>query len=213
MTSEIDTDFLKYTYTFDKYQALIEKLLSENKTTGDNQSSAMVEYTKLNLFRTRRVSKTLKISEEMEQQISQVRSDMLWVVIAEAWCGDVSQNLPYFHRISSMTDKISLRIILRDKHPEFMDLFLTNGTRSIPKLICFDPETLEIVGIWGPRPVETQEYVQELKRDGAISGEKLKESIQRWYLADKGKALQKELSSIILEWDNQILNQKPLLVE
>ncbi len=213
MTSKIDWNFLKDTYTFDEYQALIEELLSENKTTGDNQSSAMVEYTKLNLFRTRRVSKTLRISEEMELRISQVSSDMLWVVIAEAWCGDVPQNLPYFHRISSMTDKISLRIILRDKHPEFINLFLTNGTRSIPKLICFDPENLNVIGTWGPRPFAAQEYMKELKTDITLSSDKIKESIQRWYLMDKGQALQKDLNSKIKEWDNYILNQKSLLVE
>lgn len=213
MTSKINQDFLKDTYSFDEYQALIEELLSEGKTTGDDQSSRMVEYTKLNLFRTRRVFKTLRISEELEQRIGQLQSNMLWVVIAEAWCGDVPQNLPYFDRISNMTDKISMRIILRDKHPDFMNLFLTNGSRSIPKLICFDPDTLEIIGTWGPRPYETIEYVKELKKDESISGEKLKESIQRWYLADKGKALQMELSGIILEWDNYILNHKSMLVE
>ena len=213
MASKIDPNFLMDTYSFDDYQILIENLLCENKTTGNDQSSQMVEYTKLNLFRTRRVSKTLRISEELEQQVQQLDANMLWIVIAEAWCGDVPQNLPYFDRISKMTDKITLHVILRDKHPEFMDLFLTNGTRSIPKLICVDPETLEIAGTWGPRPKETMEYVKELKKDESVSGEKLKESIQRWYLADKGKALQKEMSSKIVEWNNCILHQKTMLVE
>ena len=40
-------------------------------------------------------------------------------------------------------ENIELKIVLRDENEELMNEFLTNGSRSIPKLIVLD-ENLEV---------------------------------------------------------------------
>ena len=44
---------------------------------------------------------------------------------------------------------IETRYILRDENPELMDKVLTNGARSIPKLIAIDRKTENILGTGG----------------------------------------------------------------
>ena len=72
------------------YLTLIEKLLSDNKTTGPNQSEFYVNYTKLNLQRMQRWLKTAQLSTETVDVISSIKTKQHWVILTEAWCGDAA---------------------------------------------------------------------------------------------------------------------------
>lgn len=39
-----------------------------------------------------------------------------------------------------MAPELELRVLRRDEHPEIMDEYLTNGSRSIPVVIVLDRE-------------------------------------------------------------------------
>ena len=92
---------------------------------------------------------------------------MTWLVITESWCGDASPSLPVMNKIAELSSHLELRIVLRDEHPELMDVFLTNGARSIPKLIVLDGNTNDVLGEWGPRsPKATEMVMDEKKRYG-----------------------------------------------
>jgi hypothetical protein len=73
-----------------------------------------------------------------------------------------------------------------------MDRYLTNGTRSIPKLICLQADTLQEIGTWGPRPAILQQMVMDHKKNPQIPDKEFKESIQAWYAKDKSQHLQQE---------------------
>ena len=202
MKNRLDPTLLKDTYTFKEYFQLVGELVEQKKTTGPNQSELNAQYTRLNFQRLKRIAKTLRISDELTNAVHNVQSEMLWIVIVEAWCGDVPQNLPYFDAICSTTGKIQLKIVLRDDNQEIMDQFLTNGSRSIPKLICLDPDSYEVIGTWGPRPVGARELVQKLLKDPLITKDMRNEAVQRWYLGNKGQQLQLEMRFLIKEWDS-----------
>ena len=46
--------------------------------------------------------------------------------------------------MAELNQKINLKIILRDTNPVIMDLYLTNGTRSIPIFVAFDEKGNEL---------------------------------------------------------------------
>ena len=168
----------------------------------------MAHFTKLNFQRTKRITKTLLLTKEITDLAQNMQSEMLWIVIAESWCGDVPQSLPYLNALSISSEKIKLRIILRDDNSEIMDQFVTNGSRAIPKLICLDPETYEVAGTWGPRPAGAKEIVQTLLKNPAITKDIRNEAVQRWYLENKGQQLQSELSLLIRDWDSNLSQKK-----
>ena len=77
-------------------------------------------------------------------------------------------------------------------------LFLTNETRSIPKLIILN-EDLEVIDTWGPRPKKATKMVADYKfKHGKIDAE-FKAELQRWYNEDKGNEILKDLSELVLK--------------
>ena len=208
MTKCIDPAMFNRTFSYKEYQEYISELVDKGLTSGPEQSEKFTHFTKLNFQRLKRVFRTFQLSEKIAESVKNVRSEMLWVVIVESWCGDVPQNLPFMEAISQISDKIKLRIILRDENPEIMDQFLTNGTRSIPKLICFDPDTYDVAGTWGPRPVGAIELVKDLLKDPEVTADMRKEAVQRWYLQNRGEQLQSELTALLEEWDSKLMDQK-----
>ncbi len=182
--------------SYDAYKSLVKNLLEENKTTGPNQSEDLLNYTILNDRRMDRLDKTIKISEETIENIKNIKSQV-WLVISEAWCGDAAQNLPTLHKISQASDFIEFKIILRDENPELMDAFLTNGGKSIPKMILIDTETLEVINTWGPRPSEATKMVKDYKEEhGALDAE-FKKDLQVWYNKNKGINLQEDILKLV----------------
>ena len=146
------------------YRKLITALLSEDKTTGGNHSAEMIAYTKLNETRMNRIEKTIYLDTSLTSQLK-IASPQQWLVLCEAWCGDVAQNLPIIHKMAELTDRINLQILLRDENLHIMDAFLTKKGRAIPKLIAIDNEG-EILFTWGRRPNPMQQLVQQLKKEG-----------------------------------------------
>jgi hypothetical protein len=81
-----------------------------------------------------------------------------------------------------------------------MTAYLTNGSRSIPKLICLNANTLEQLGTWGPRPAELQKIVIENKDNPDLSfGAKVR-MVHDWYAEDKTLSIQDEFIDLIKKW-------------
>ena len=160
----------------------------------NEEEKNLLEYRKLNLARVSRVEKTYFPSEEIKSVIT--NSDrQIWLVITEDWCGDSAQNLPAIAKIASLNNKIELKIVLRDSNLDLMDMYLTDGKRSIPKLIAFDEQLNEIF-IWGPRPKKAQEYFDNLKEQGLAKEDIIKE-IHSWYAKDKCQSLENEFIELL----------------
>jgi len=185
-------------YTYSDYRKLVDSKFEQGRTTGPNQSEALLDYTKMNIHRMNRLDKTIDLDSELIQRLKQLPCSVNWLLITEAWCGDAAQNLPILNKMAEASPKINLRLLLREDNLEIMDQYLTNGSRSIPKLIILDGEMNEIAN-WGPRPSVVQEMVMENKRTGAMPYSEFGKVVQKWYATDKGKSLQLELLAIIEE--------------
>ena len=199
--SIITKEALNAAMSYDSYMNLLIDLLAEGKTTGDNQSEAMVEYGKMNVQRMKRLNKTIQLQQELKDVLSGLTRKMTFLVLTEGWCGDAAQNVPVFNKLVEHTTNIDLKLILRDENLEIMDAYLTNGGRSIPKLIALDSSTLEVIGTWGPRPEAAQFMVTEFKKiENGDYSEFVKE-VQLWYARDKTNAMQNELIDLLKAWN------------
>jgi hypothetical protein len=123
-------------------------------------------------------------------------------VLAESWCGDAAQNLPVFAKIAEANSNITIRILLRDENEELMNQYLTNGGKSIPKLICIDKDFNEL-GTWGPRPTFLQDWLYKEKTSPTMEIDELKAQFQVWYTKDKGQTLQREMVLSMKRWLNK----------
>lgn len=180
--------------SYAEYKRQIDDLLSRNLTTGLKQTLALVEFTKLNVVRMNRIDKTFSVSSDIIVRLKRIEHRQIWLVIAEAWCGDCAQNIPIIAKIAELSgDKISLKIIGRDQFPEVMDKYLTNEARSIPKLIVFDQASLYEIGTWGPRPQPAQQIMLKWKANkDTVRWEDFEKELHLWYARDKGVSISEE---------------------
>jgi hypothetical protein len=191
--------YIEKAMTFGEYVELIEKLLAEGKTTGANQSEAMFGYATINRQRMVRLAKTIDLTQGVRLSANMIDRGQVWLIITEGWCGDAAQNIPVIEKIASESVNIETRYLLRDDNPELMDRFLTDGARSIPKLIAVDAESYEVLGTWGPRPKPAQQLFLEMKARG-LEKPLILENMQRWYNTDKTLSAQAEFEILLKEW-------------
>jgi hypothetical protein len=112
------------------------------------------------------------------------------LVIAEDWCGDASNTVPIIAKLVSQAPGLELRVIMRDRYPQVMDRYLTNGSRSIPIVIALD-ESSEEIGHWGPRPSELQSWV--MANRATMPKTELYPQVRKWYARDRGETTLREV--------------------
>ena len=183
-------------YSYADYMLLMEKVVLENRTTGPKQSEDLAFYTKLNLARMQRLNKKVELNEDLKAKVIQIEIPQTWYILTEAWCGDAAQNIPVLAAAALPNSLITVKLLLRDENPELMDAYMTNGGRSIPKLIAVDVDFNELF-TWGPRPAGANELMLAYKANPVQTLKEFVEDIQRWYIADKTKSMQKELTEIL----------------
>ena len=189
--TEINTKLLSGKLTYPEYLNQMRLLLEEGAQNHLDYSSALLEYTQLNLVRMERWDKRLRF-EELDLGL---KSPVELMVITEGWCGDAAHITPVFQKVAEANPLLTLFFINRDQHLEIMDAFLTNGGRSIPKAILLDSQG-RVLGSWGPRPNELQTIFMEMRQSEDYQPEEAKVFIQKWYNKDKGLQTLNELK----EW-------------
>ncbi|WP_179343306.1 thioredoxin family protein [Winogradskyella ursingii] len=179
------------------YRALVIRMVKDNSTTGSEKTEALINYTLLNERRMRRWEKTVKISEADKAFIENYSKKIIWLVITESWCGDAAHIMPLINKVAELNANIDYKVVLRDENEALMSEFLTNGNRSIPKLIMLDAATNEVLNTFGPRPTVATKMVYNYKTlHGQLSPE-FKEDLQRWYNKDKGKSIIADLLKLL----------------
>lgn len=208
MSILINQSLLNEAYTYASYREFLDTLLDKGKTTGANQSESMLNYAMLNQRRMRKWDKIGKITAELMDKLMSIDQKMTWLVITEGWCGDAAQNLPFLNKMAELNPNIDLRFVLRDENLPLIDDFLTNGGRSIPKLVALD-NAFNVLGTWGPRPEPVQKAFLTNKVTQEKSGKEFTEYLHLWYAKDKGLTLQSEFLAILEVW-NQKLQSLPV---
>lgn len=175
---------------FQEYLSYFEAVLNNPEQYPTYADPEYYNYTKMNWSRNNRWLKRFEVGEELKQKISAITSAQTWILITEPWCGDAAHSVPQIARIAELNPNITLDIQLRDAEPFLIDQYLTNGGKSIPKLIVRDADGRDVF-VWGPRPDALQDLFFQMKEEGKAF-EEIKEVIQKWYNEDKGAELQKE---------------------
>lgn len=182
---------MNYKDYFEKGITYEDYLLNFEAELNSEIESKYSAYLPMNWQRSKRIEKTLILDSKFEA----IEQRTNWLVISEHWCGDASQILPVIHKISlASKGKINLKIIYRDQYPELIEMHLTNGSKSIPKLIQLD-ENYSLIKDWGPRPETAQQLVVQLKSN-PLTAASYSEEVHKWYAKDKQVQIQSELLAL-----------------
>ncbi|WGD36063.1 thioredoxin family protein [Olleya sp. YS] len=194
---QIIKDSLVNSMSYQAYRDLVSTLVEKESNTGHEVTLALANYTMLNDRRMKRWDKTIKIDEALKASIKNKSINQTWLVITESWCGDAAHVMPVINKIAELNEGIEYRVVLRDENEALMDQFLTNGSRSIAKLIIIDNKTQNVVATYGPRPSTATTLVNNYKaKHGRLTPE-FKEDLQKWYNQDKGQTTIADLVNLI----------------
>jgi hypothetical protein len=196
MNNSLIKNSLNNTISYSAYRKLIKNLISEGKSTGMEQSEEHLKFSMLNDARMDRLDKTLSISLATQNSLDNLNNGFTFLVIAEGWCGDAAQILPIINKVAEASDKIDFKIVLRDENEDLMNQFLTNGSKSIPKVIILDQEN-NVLDSWGPRPSVASKMVVDYKAQNGSLDEEFKKNLQIWYNKDRGNNTQEELIGLL----------------
>ncbi len=187
---------LQKAISYTSYRKIISDLIASGKSSGPIQSEDLLNYSKLNDRRMTRLDKTIQLSHETLLALKKIDKPITWLVLTEGWCGDAAQTLPVINKIADESDLITLKIIFRDEHEELMSHFLTNGGKSIPKLLVLNSEN-DVLNTWGPRPNIATKMVQDYKNTHGQLDAAFKQELQVWYNKNKGVNIQENMVGLL----------------
>ena len=187
---------LESSFSYADYRKKVTSLIAEGKSTGHEQSEDLLKYSELNEARMHRLDKTIEVTPEVKAKLQNLDKKYIWLVLSEGWCGDAAQILPIIKLMADSSENIDLKIVFRDENEDLINQFLTNGAKSIPKLIILN-ENLEVINHWGPRPEAAKNLIIDYKAKHGIVDEPAKIALQKWYLEDKGISTQKEIVAML----------------
>lgn len=180
---------------YQQYQQLFDEILSNPTPPYPYNDEMYFSFTKLNQSRMRRWDKQFRLEQQLVDKLKNISTTRQWVIITEPWCGDAAHIVPFLIQMAAQNNLITYDIQLRDSEPFLIDSYLTDGTKSIPKLIVRDQSGTDIF-TWGPRPKPAADLAASLKASGA-EFETIKLALQNWYNNDRGASLSKEIADLI----------------
>lgn len=182
---------------YQEYKDLFDAILQSDKPAYPYDDEHYINYTRLNQSRMRRWDKHGQLDKELLEQLAAISSPQHWIILTEPWCGDAAHILPFLMKMADQNALITYELQLRDSDPFLIESYLTNGTKSIPKLIVRN-EAGQDLFTWGPRPKPAQEIMIKLKADN-VPFDVIKEQLQQWYNQDKGRSTCLELEKLFGE--------------
>lgn len=186
-------ELINSSFTYPAYRRHIDEWLAE--PVRDEAAEKMYPYTRDNAALMEQYDKTCKVDDSLID-ILKAAPATVWLVLTEGWCGDAAFNVPMMAAIEkAVPDKVRLCILLRDSNMELMDAHLTDGGRSIPKLVILSQDLKEL-GTWGPRPAGLQAEMKNWKEQG-LTLKDLIPKVHAWYNADATHSLQEELKTLV----------------
>ena len=165
--------------SYDAYREHWRKQKDRSVDGADPDERKMHHYLNYNWERQAHVHDEYTPSAELQTAVEAIDEPQLWMVLTEPWCGDSAFLLPVIAEAAALNDDVTLRILLRDDNLDIMDQYLTDGSRSIPKLVVFDEMGTERF-VWGPRPESARVRYAELREQYDDKQKQIAELIEHY---------------------------------
>ncbi|NJC26722.1 thioredoxin family protein [Neolewinella antarctica] len=182
-------------------QFLTTLLKDKGRTTGDNQSELYLKIADLNEARMDRLDRKNRLTEEFRSGLTSLKKSYTLLVLTEGWCGDAAQIVPVLNWVAEASPRVQLVCALRDENIGLIDQYLTDGGRSIPKVLFLETATENVLAAWGPRPLIAQTISTQYRREPEPKEdyETHQLELHKWYARDKTISTQKELMEVF-DW-------------
>lgn len=116
------------------------------------------------------------------------------LVVAESWCNDAVNSVPYLARLAAENPAIELRILRKADAGELPATHLLDGRDATPLVLLYDEHFVER-GAWIERPAPLRQLIAS--KEGRVCEDTLKETVRAWRAADDGRTVLEEVLTLL----------------
>jgi len=117
------------------------------------------------------------------------------LVVAEDWCGDSANTIPYLARLVEAADGLNMKVIDSEVGRRLMEAYPTpDGRPATPTVLVLDEAGRE-VGCWLERPATLQDWF--LSNEDRLADEDLFDRKYAWYDWDVGEHTVSDLVDVL----------------
>jgi hypothetical protein len=118
------------------------------------------------------------------------------LVVAEDWCSDSVNTVPYIARlVDGGPERLDMRILNRDKGKSVIEAHLTPDGRTATPTIAILDENWHLIAAWVERPASAQTWF--LEKQKTTMQKPLHDELLAWYAADAGKTTVLEIADLL----------------
>jgi hypothetical protein len=122
------------------------------------------------------------------------------LVVAEDWCSDSLNTVPYLARlVDAAPERLALRIVNSTAGYQIMEAHRTPDGRAATPTVVVLGEDDRLIGAWTERPAALRAWLEEQKHSGekTLSRDALHDRAMKWYAEDAGNATVTEVAAIL----------------
>jgi Thioredoxin len=142
-------------------------------------------------------TKAATVEDEAVTRVQRLGTHRRLLVVAEDWCGDSANTLPYLARLVELAPEVlDLRIVDSSVGRSVMEAHKTpDGRAATPAVVVLD-EAGTFVAAWIERPSLLQKWY--LEKENELSRTDLLDQKYKWYEEDRGKSTIREIVELLV---------------
>ena len=136
-----------------------------------------------------------EVAETLLAQASAIEGTWRILAVAEDWCSDSVNTIPYLARLTEQVDGIEMRIIDSEVGREIMESHRTPDGRPATPTVLILNEAFEEAGCWVERPSKLQTWA--LENRPKLEDQEFVSQKMAWYREDSGERTVSEVLELI----------------
>lgn len=136
-----------------------------------------------------------RVDSALVARVNQVPGRWRFLVVAEDWCGDSANTIPFLARLVALSERLELRVVNSEAGRGVMEAHRTeDGRAATPTVVLLDEAGAER-GCWVERPYALRAVVAEVRAGTREGG--LVEAITAWRREDQGQSTLGDLVALL----------------
>lgn len=127
------------------------------------------------------------------RRIARMRGEWKLLVVAEPWCGDGANSIPYLAWVAEQAPNVEMRIVRKADAPELLAAHRVGGRVAVPLVVVLDSTYAER-GAWIEQPEALRALVTSRR---GMDGEETHDQVVAWYAADAGRSMLGEITTLL----------------
>ena len=136
-----------------------------------------------------------QVPDALQTRARAVPGQWKLLVVAEDWCGDSANTIPYIAKLVDLVDNVDMRIVNSTTGREIMEAHPTPDGRAATPTVVLLTDDYQHAGCWIERPLKLATWFFD--NQDVLDEETLYEQKYAWYAEDAGQETVTEIVTLL----------------